>query len=377
MNAEFENQYKINFDQRKSEFNKLVDSFINNDLNKELSNLVDRDTIGLLKKTDGKNVEGLEERIKEKVSESIKNDIELWKKEADEIYTKIFKNINEKNPNTILTVKSYLEDLQKNRMVRYHENMNSYFIGEAYNSLNGFMRDNNAIGKFTKAMQNDYIKTLERIDKNIEGKKDDYVRKQREDLLTHLESKDLEEKMGEAVDINQIETLFPEIELTNLETKQEKEIFGLTTDELITRSSSLFEIVGVNLSIDKNGKVVGYKEGEATLTSEELEGKLIFNNENNQFPYVLRISGEDKSEYTLMFAGGDIRWDSINNKYIISTTEYVYTIDAIHKIFERRDKKEEKSSYVPIEYEQMRDELRLKGIETDKIKGLDLEMPQR
>lgn len=377
MSAEFENQYKINFDQRKSEFNKLVDSFINNDLNKELSNLVDRDTVGLLKKTDGKNVEGLEDRIKEKVSESIKNDIELWKKEADDIYTKIFKNINEKNPNTILTVKSYLEDLQKNRMVRYHENMNSFFIGEAYNSLNGFMRDNNVIGKFTKAMQNDYIKTLERIDKNIEEKKDDYVRKQREDLLTHLESKDLEEKMGEAVDINQIETLFPDIELTDLETKQEKEIFGLTTDELITRSSSLFEIVGVNLSVDKNGKVVGYKQGEATLTSEELDGKLIFNNENNQFPYVLRISGEDKSEYTLMFAGGDIRWDSINNKYIISTTEYVYTIDVIHKIFERRDKKVEKSSYVPIEYEQMRDELRLKGIETDKIKGLDLEMSQR
>lgn len=328
----------------------------------------------------------MEGRLFDKIRKLLSAPVQDWfnLRNAD-VNAEIFNVINSNNPNRINSIEQCFDKLSASTILTdvKEEEFNKFIKDELETVLEPyeFTMDNAKLEeiktKFTSNASEMYKRKANEISSKLDEQKRNFVANQRSLMIKHINEENQEEK-NKAVATDQRAN--SEMENVALENKQDKEMFGLSTIDVISKVSGVASLFNLQITKDDNGKVRVYgidnKEASTDYIEDEELPRLLINFEDVD-KYSLVIKGDEKDIIQISKGDISIKYFSTINKYHINSTNYEYAIDVNNNTITKKDKNELVESPIDATYEEVRDDLLSVGIDISKIDGLNKEISQR
>lgn len=347
------------------------------------------DKYGILRKENRFDFFKLQERVIDSLVKAFDDQVDKWASQVKEINEKIFKVINSDNPNKMLEVSSYMRDISNMNVISSLQAMD--FIDYIGKEVDGILRPyENLIEKdklsemkkgFSKEVIDEYEKIFRDIQVKSERDKNEFVATQKSIINKHLEdeNKDKNEVVNESsTNISNNEEYSKEI--NNIENKQDKEMFGLSTDEVIIKTSNFFSVLGLTLQKDDNGKVHVYNGENKEALTDYIYGEdydTLLMNFEDKTKYSFNILGDNKDIIKIKSDNFIMKYNSTNYTYDISNDLFDYVIDINNNKITKSDVNSLTLESIEITYEELKDDLDKLNINVSKIEGLNKDIGQR
>ena len=333
-------------------------------------------------------IKAMENIVSDKLRDFLSKPVHEWfKKNNEEINGEIFKVINSDNPNKSNSVHQCFDELRKRKIIidtkdeEFKKVIDEQLeiVLEPYE----FTIESAKLDEIKENFKNDvvleYRKMADSVRDELESKKTNFLSIQESNIIKHMNENDKDEKnkASQTEAINN-ETMINET--NNLENKQDREMFGLTSEELVNKTQKIFDLFDLIISKDDNGKIhITDKEGKEALTdyvSDENADQLLINFDN-EVKYGFVIKSNNKDCLQLNKGGISIRYYVNENVYKLNSELFDYDIDLEHNTIIKKDRNELIQKPIDTSYEEARNDLLSVGVDIGKIEGLSKEEVQR
>lgn len=333
-------------------------------------------------------IKTMENIVSDKIHNLLSKPVQEWfEKNNVEINREIFKVINSDNPNKINSVQQCFDELRKRKIIidskdeEFKKTVDEQLeiVLEPYE----FTIENAKLEEIKSNFKNEvclqYRKMADSVRDELESKKRNFLSIQESNIIKHMNENDKEEK-NKAAQTEAINNETMLNETKNIENKQDREMFGLTSEELVNKTQKLFELFDLIISKDDNGKIhITDKEGKEALTdyvSDEYADQLLINFDN-EIKYGFVVKSNNKDCLQLNKSGISIRYYVNENVYKLNSELFDYEIDLEHNTIIKKDRNELIQKPMDTSYEEARNDLLSVGIDISKIEGLSKVEVQR